>query len=510
MAYTGKRALVLGLGESGLAMARYLAHQGAFVRVADTRQNPQNREIWLDEMEKAKTATEFVAGAFTEELLDGMDLVAISPGLIPHTDLSLILPLAKERNLPVISEIEIFAKALAHLEASIGYRPRIIAITGTNGKTTVTNLTGHMCRKAQRTVKVAGNVSPAVLDVLLTATKTDSLPQIWVLELSSFQLWSTKTLNADVAVILNISQDHLDWHESMEAYIAAKKRIFGPKTIRVLNRNDPFIAHFHPEPDGPGGAGAPQTVTFGLDRPKGVGDFGLVSDRGLDWFCMLTELETGDMPGKKKAATPKEERLQMLMPAAALLVKGRHNAANALAAMALGRAIGLSMAPLLYALREYRGEPHRMEPVMTVNGVLYIDDSKATNVGATVAAIESLGHDARSGEGRLVLIAGGDGKDQEFGPLREVMSGFVKTVFLIGKDAPLLDEVLAKGAVPRVLCESLEEAVDGAAEIARQGDVVLLSPACASMDMFENYRHRSGVFVAAVKEIAAAHGEVVL
>ena len=508
MNYKGKKALVLGLGESGLAMARFLVHQGAFVRVADTRENPQNRAVWLDEVQKEKLHAEFVAGPFTEELLAGMDFLAISPGLAPHTDLGQVLPAARQQSMPVVGEIEIFAQALKALKASIAYRPQIIAITGTNGKTTVTSLTGKMCAKANRTVQVAGNISPAVLDVLFDALKTETLPDIWVLELSSFQLWSTYTLNADVAVVLNISSDHLDWHETMDAYIEAKKRIFGPGTIRVLNRDDPFVHLLEPEPDEAGRAAAQKTVTFGLDRPAKAGDFGEIRDRGMDWLCMLTQVE-GDVPqGRKKTPVPKEEQLQMLMPSAALLVKGRHNVANALAAMALCRAIGLSMAPLLNALRQYRGEPHRLESVMNVDGVLYIDDSKATNVGATVAAIEGLGPDAKYNEKQIVLIAGGDGKDQEFSSLVGPVSQFVKTVFLIGKDSQLLDEVLGPSGVPRVLCHSLEEAVDRAARIAREGDVVLLSPACASMDMFRNYRHRAEVFVSAVREIAAARGEV--
>ena len=510
MDYTGKKALVLGLGESGLAMARWLAHHKAFVRVADTRQSPPNSAVWEEEVQKAGLKTEFIGGPFTEDLLTGMDFVAISPGLVPHTDLGAIVPKARQMSIPLVSEIELFAQALADLKKSRTYRPKIIAITGTNGKTTVTSLTGAMCAQTGKTVKVAGNISPAVLDVLFDALRTDSLPEIWVLELSSFQLWSTGSLNADVAVVLNISQDHLDWHESMDAYIEAKKRIFGPETIRVLNRDDPVVHRMQTGQSGTAAKNAPLVVTFGLDRPSEPGDFGEIHDRGVNWLCTLRETELDSGPRKKKEPPQTTRDIQLLMPSGALLVKGRHNVANALAAIALCRAIGLSMAPLLHGARKYRGEPHRVEPVMQVSGVLWIDDSKATNVGATIAAIEGLGQDGEKGEKHLVLIAGGDGKDQDFSALRAPVSRFVRSVFLIGKDARLLEEALGPGDVPRIVCDSLESAVDSAARIAREGDMVLLSPACASWDMFRNYVHRSEVFVSAVKEIAAARGEVVL
>ncbi|NLC22911.1 MAG: UDP-N-acetylmuramoyl-L-alanine--D-glutamate ligase [Oxalobacter sp.] len=497
MDYTGKKALVLGLGESGLAMARWLARCGAFVRVADTRDAPERLGLLQQEI----PAAAFIGGPFSASLVDGMDMIAVSPGLMPNTDLAGILPAANAGQIPLWSEIELFAQALAFLEESQDYRSKVIAITGTNGKTTVTSLTGRMCERADKTVKVAGNISPAVLDVLRESLDEKTLPEIWVLELSSFQLWSTVSLNADAATVLNVTQDHLDWHETISAYAEAKKRIFGASTIPVLNRDDPLVMAMA-LPD-------KRAVTFGLDKPENAGDFGIHNNRGMDWLCVMNARET-DMPdSKKNAVLPLELQLQDLMPAGALHIRGRHNASNALAALALCRAIGLPMAPLLHALKGYRGEPHRVEVVMDVSGVCYIDDSKGTNVGATVAAVEGLGAEKAGDQKRLVLIAGGDGKDQDFSPLFAPVANHVHTVLLIGKDARVIEKALEQSGAELVLCESLEQAVQQAANIAREGDVVLLSPACASMDMFKNYAHRAGVFVSTVREVALSRGEVV-
>jgi UDP-N-acetylmuramoylalanine--D-glutamate ligase len=484
-------------------MARHLASSGATVRVADTRENPANLARWQKEAQEANWDTEFISGPFTENLLEEIDLVAISPGLNPQTDLSAILSKAQESNQAVVSEIELFARALAFLKLAHGYRPHVIAVTGTNGKTTVTNLTGLMCEEAGKAVRVAGNISPAALDVLSEALRENALPQIWVLELSSFQLWSTYTLNPDVAVVLNISQDHLDWHENLPAYALAKERIFGSSTTRVLNRNDSLVRQMEQQKSADQNI---PVITFGLDAPVNAGDFGVINDNGMDWLCVMSEVEADEPRPKKNAPAPTRPHLQMLMPAAALQIRGRHNVSNALAAMALCRRVGISVAPLLNAVRKYRGEPHRLEPVLSINGVLYVDDSKGTNVGATKAAIEGLGSDRKD----LVLIAGGEGKDQDFSALNEPVSKFVKTILLIGRDAPLLQKVFEQSEVPVVLCSSMEDAVGQATQIAREGDTVLLSPACASMDMFRNYVHRSQVFVSAVKEIALSRGEVVV
>ena len=494
MQYEGKQVLVLGLGESGLAMARWLARCGARVRVADTRTAPDR----LPQLKDAHPDAEFVAGEFGVALLDGVDVVAVSPGLAPARELAAILPAAQEKNIPVWGEIELFAQALAALKAERGYAPKVLAITGTNGKTTVTSLTGHLCRAAGLSVQVAGNISPAALDVLRDAIADDNLPQCWVLELSSFQLFSTATLNADAATVLNLTQDHFDWHGDMDAYAAAKERIFGANTVRVLNRDDARVMRM--------ASPLAQVVSFGSDMPAAPDCLGLTTDGGMDWLMLAVAHDDGERKKRGKPQPDIEIFLNRLMPVDALKIRGRHNATNVLAALALCRAIDLPLAPLLHAARQYAGEPHRVEPVATIGGVEYIDDSKGTNVGATVAALEGLG----AGRGaHLLLIAGGDGKGQDFAPLAPAVARHVKSVLLIGRDAPRIREALAGTGVPMADCDTLPLAVRAAAEQAREGDKVLLSPACASLDMFTNYAHRAQVFVDTVREIGLDRGEVI-
>jgi UDP-N-acetylmuramoylalanine--D-glutamate ligase len=494
MQYEGKQVLVLGLGESGLAMARWLARCGARVRVADTRTAPDR----LPQLKDAHPDAEFVAGEFGAALLDGVDVVAVSPGLAPARELAAILPAAQEKNIPVWGEIELFAQALAALKAERGYAPKVLAITGTNGKTTVTSLTGHLCRAAGLSVQVAGNISPAALDVLRDAIADDNLPQCWVLELSSFQLFSTATLNADAATVLNLTQDHFDWHGDMDAYAAAKERIFGANTVRVLNRDDARVMRM--------ASPLAQVVSFGTDMPAAPDCLGLTTDGGMDWLMLAVAHDDGERKKRGKPQPDIEIFLNRLMPVDALKIRGRHNATNVLAALALCRAIDLPLAPLLHAARQYAGEPHRVEPVATIGGVEYIDDSKGTNVGATVAALEGLG----AGRGaHLLLIAGGDGKGQDFAPLAPAVARHVKSVLLIGRDAPRIREALAATGVPMADCDTLPQAVRAAAEQAREGDKVLLSPACASLDMFTNYAHRAQVFVDTVREIGLDRGEVI-
>jgi UDP-N-acetylmuramoylalanine--D-glutamate ligase len=499
MNYDGKTALVLGLGESGLAMALWLARSGARVRVADTRPEPAR----LPALRAAAPDADFVAGPFSANLLDGADFVAVSPGLAPDRELAEIAPAAAERHVPLWGEIELFAQALSNLKAEQGYAPKVIAITGTNGKTTVTSLTGLLCRRAGLTTKVAGNISPAALDVLREVIDANALPQAWVLELSSFQLHTTYSLNPDAATVLNITQDHLDWHGSMAAYAADKTRIFGADTVRVLNRDDGVVMGM----TAPGAA----VTTFGTGEPDAPGSFGLVNERGVLWLANANPPEEPEKKKKKnepaQSTEPVEITINRLMPADALRIRGLHNASNALAALALCRSVGLPLAPLLHGLRDYQGEPHRVELVTSIDNVEYYDDSKGTNVGATVAALEGLGKTFGETDRQILLIAGGDGKGQDFSPLAGPCSRYVRAVLLIGRDGPAIDAALESTGVPCFALPGLPEAVRRAGGLAKSGDVVLLSPACASLDMFTNYAHRAQVFVDAVRDIALEKGQ---
>jgi len=327
---------------------------------------------------------------------------------------------------------------------------------------------------------------------------------VWVLELSSFQLETAHTFDPDAAAVLNITQDHLDWHGSFEAYAAAKGRVFGPHTVRVLNRDDAGTMAFasaDKAPDAPHGV---QVVTFGLNEPLRAGDYGLLREADINWLVQAEERDPADETSssrrrRQEAAAPVELTMKRLMPADALRIRGLHNAANALAALALARAIGLAAAPLLHGLREYRGEPHRVELIASIDGVDYVDDSKGTNVGATVAALDGLAQ-------RAVLILGGDGKGQDFAPLARPVARWCRVVMLIGRDAPAIRAALADTGVVLTEHPTLEAATLEASAIAQPGDAVLLSPACASFDMFKDYSHRADVFRGAVQDIAAQRG----
>ncbi|OXI72251.1 UDP-N-acetylmuramoyl-L-alanine--D-glutamate ligase [Burkholderia cenocepacia] len=490
--------LVLGLGESGLAIARWCARHGCRLRIADTREAPPN----LAALQAEGIDAEFVGGAFTPALLDGgVEIVGLSPGLSPlEPALAALVAAANERGIAVWGELEFFAQALRALGTS-GYQPKVLAITGTNGKTTTTSLTGLLCQRSGRKVAVAGNISPAMLDRLASAIDETALPDVWVLELSSFQLETARTFAPDAAAILNITQDHLDWHGSFDAYAQAKGRIFGATTTRVLNRDDAAVMKFAPAA---GAADAPRTVTFGLNEPTQDGDYGLSRDNGIAWLVEAVDRDAPDEATttrrrKRDAGHTPDIAQKRLMPVDALRIRGLHNAANALAAFALARAIDLPAAPLLHALREYRGEAHRVEVIATVDDVDYVDDSKGTNVGATVAALDGLAQ-------KIVLIAGGDGKGQDFAPLVAPVARWCRAVMLIGRDAPAIRDTLAETGVPLADHATLEGAVHAAAELAEPGDAVLLSPACASLDMFRNYAHRAEVFRAAVDEVAIDKG----
>ncbi|RZT41040.1 UDP-N-acetylmuramoyl-L-alanine--D-glutamate ligase [Cupriavidus agavae] len=492
------QVLVLGLGESGLAMARWCGLNGCRVRVADTREAPANLGLLQAELASAQ----FAGGRFAEALLDGIGLVAISPGLSPlDPDTRALLDAAQARGIPVWGEIELFAQALGYLEATSGYAPKVLAITGTNGKTTTTALAGRLAERAGKTVGVAGNISPSALDKLSACIASATLPDVWVLELSSFQLETTYSLAPHAATVLNLTQDHLDWHGSMEAYAASKARIFGPADkgcVQVLNRQDKLTMDM-------ARAGAP-LVTFGTDLPEVAGSYGVLRDGGMPWLAVAEpdpEAESEQKPRRRKKDEPAEPpvpvRHKRLMPADALHIRGMHNATNAMAALALCRAIDLPLNALLHGLREYRGEPHRVEWVATIDEVEYFDDSKGTNVGATVAALNGL-------DKRVVLIAGGEGKGQDFSPLATPVAQYARAVVLIGKDAGVIRASLSDAGTEIVDAASLEEAVEKSAALAESGDVVLLSPACASLDMFRNYVHRAQVFRGAVEELALSRG----
>jgi UDP-N-acetylmuramoylalanine--D-glutamate ligase len=510
--------LVLGLGTSGLAMARWCARHGARVTVWDSREQPPGAEA----LAAGQPGVVRHAGALDVALLQGCQLVLKSPGLAPADPrIAPLLAEARASGIAVLGELDLFARALADLKAARGYAPKLLAVTGTNGKTTTTAMTALLVARAGRSVAMAGNIGPALLDVLAArlADAEHALPEVWVLELSSFQLEGGGTgvrgFEPDAAAILNLTQDHLDWHGSMAAYGAAKARIFGTQATCVINRDDAAVEALLPRPElhekGPQ-KGKPKTpervaVRFGLDTPHAPGDYGLVVENGMAWLVRALPLEEGVK--LRKGETP-ELHLQRLMPADALRVRGRHNAANALAALALATAIGCPLAPMLHGLREYAGEPHRVQFVARVpvgsGEVDAYDDSKGTNVGATVAALEGLGADLAPG--CLVVILGGDGKGQDFGPLAAPLARHARAVATIGRDAAAIEAVLAPHAreLPLQRFVSLELAVAWCFAQAQPGDAVLLSPACASLDMFRDYAHRAEVFVAAVQALAAERG----
>ena len=563
--------LILGLGASGLAMARWCARHGAVVTVADTREAPPQLATLQAEWPEVR----FTSGEFSAALIQGTPIRAVfrSPGLAPEV-VAPVVEAARAAGLWQGGELSLFAAALAGLQQDYGYAPQVLAITGTNGKTTVTSLTGRLVARAGKTVKVAGNIGPTLLDTLgdaIAQARIDAqaleqqereaqeaeaarlaaeaepvvpapaaapddeaeavdvsaaevsdadqesapvaieppvqqhpmarvLPEVWVLELSSFQLDSSEGFEPTAATVLNVTQDHLDWHGSMKAYADAKARIFGSQALMVLNREDSAVMAMLPEPirvklQKPV---VRAHVTFGSDMPKRPGDYGIETVNGMTWLVRAMQ---ADETRKRRKDEEEELHIQRLMPADALRIRGRHNAVNALAALALASSAGCPLAPMLFGLREYRGEPHRVEPVAIVNEVEYFDDSKGTNVGATVAALLGLG-----AERRIVVILGGDGKGQDFSPLLEPVTQHVRAAVLIGRDAPVIRETLQAAGVTLQDAADLAEAVRVCARLAQPGDAVLLSPACASLDMFRNYEHRAEVFRAAVAELADAAG----
>ncbi|HMW16252.1 MAG TPA: UDP-N-acetylmuramoyl-L-alanine--D-glutamate ligase [Accumulibacter sp.] len=450
MELSGKSVLVLGLGESGLAMAKWLYRQGVRLHLADSRQDPPQLSLFRQLVPQAVVWT----GPFAVEAVEGIDLIAISPGVPLDNPL---VDRARTRKIPLVSEIELFSWAIRRLTPTA----KVIAITGSNGKTTTTALTGALCRAAGLTTCVAGNIGPAALDALMEALDTAALPSVWVLELSSFQLDTTYTLAADAATLLNVSEDHLDRYAGFDDYAASKMRVFQGAGAMILNRDDPY--------SGQAARSDRRVISFGLDPAPQPDDYGVVDH----WLCR------GD---------------QRLLALRDLRLVGRHNAANALAALALCEAIGIAPQDVLPALAAFQGLAHRVEWVAHRSGVDFYDDSKGTNVGATLAALQGLGRP-------VAIILGGEGKGQDFSPLRAAVAAHARAVALLGRDAPAIKAVLEDCGVPFHDCLDMAEAVGWCAAQACPGDAVLLSPACASMDMYRNYAHRAEAFIDAVRDL---------
>ena len=432
MDLAGRVVLVLGLGDTGLSVARWVQRNGGTPRVADTRADPPG---------KTRFSGDFRSGAFTQDLLAGVDAVCISPGLSLSQPVILA---AVEQGIPVLGDVELFAWQ---------NKQKVLAITGTNGKTTVTALTGHLLRSAGMDCEVAGNIGPAVLDALM---KRSAPPAVWVLELSSYQLETTWSLKPHAAAVLNLTEDHLDRYASLEEYAAAKARIFEGAGVQVLNRDDPrVLAMARP---------GIRCITFGLGTQG-------------DWTIRDGALARAGAP---------------VFDVASLPIHGAHNAANALAACALASTLDVPLEAMVRGLSTFRGLPHRMQLIGTRAGVEWYDDSKGTNVGATIAALRGLAKPA-------ILILGGEGKGQDFSPLVPVVARFARITLLIGRDAFRIERALNGLRTER--CATLEEAVERAAAHARPGEAVLLSPACASFDMFRDYKQRGEAFAAAFRSL---------
>ncbi|MBT8766193.1 UDP-N-acetylmuramoyl-L-alanine--D-glutamate ligase [Metapseudomonas boanensis] len=438
--------IVVGLGKSGMSLVRFLARQGVSFAVADTRANPPE----LATLQSQFPQVEVRCGALDVDFLCRANELYVSPGLAVATP---ALQEAARRGVKLSGDIELFAR---HAKAPI------VAITGSNAKSTVTTLVGDMARAAGRKVAVGGNLGTPALDLL------DDAVELYVLELSSFQLETTDRLDAEVATVLNVSEDHMDRYADMQAYHLAKHRIFRGARQVVVNRADalsrPLVADQLP------------CWTFGLNKPDFKG-FGVIEEDGEKYLAF---------------------QFNALMPVRELKIRGAHNQSNALAALALGHAVGLPFEPMLETLRTFAGLAHRCQWVRERKGVSYYDDSKATNVGAALAAVEGLGADI---DGKLVLIAGGDGKGADFSGLRAPIERYCRAVVLLGRDAELIAATL-DDSVPLVRVKTLEEAVQRSAELAEAGDAVLLSPACASLDMFKNFEERGRLFAQTVEGLA--------
>ncbi len=457
IALKDKKVLVLGLGDTGLSALHWLERQGAILSVADSRANPPS----VDHVMKRMPQVQIYTGAFNAEHFKHVDLIVISPGVALG---ELAVQEAIQAGVQVIGDVELFAQ----------YRPKqskVIAITGSNGKTTVTSLVGEIWKEAGLKTIVAGNIGLPVLEALMMEA-----PDVYVLELSSFQLETTHHLKCDSATVLNISEDHMDRYADIAAYTAAKARILAHAKVAVLNRDDAATVAMPSK----------HKITFGLNAATEKHDFGLIESEGLHYLTS----------GQRK-----------MMKASQLSITGLHNVANALAAMALCNAIGVEKSAIVKALIDFKGLPHRVQWVASMDDVDYYDDSKGTNVGATCAAIAGMTKNGKPQ--KVVLIAGGDGKGQDFSPLLPAIEANARAVVLIGRDAGLIEAVLLPSNVPMYHAADLPEAVNIAKKVAQTGDAVLLSPACASFDMFKNYVHRAEVFVEAVKRLQSLSAQKV-
>jgi UDP-N-acetylmuramoylalanine--D-glutamate ligase len=451
MDWRDKKVLVLGLGKTGYSCVRWLVERGAHVTSADSRDFPPQADALAREFPDVP----LYPGAFKESLLRDIEMLVLSPGIAPSEPL---VATALGCKLPILGDVELFA-----LELERNQKPRVVAVTGTNGKSTVTSMAGAMCREAGLRTVVAGNIGLPVLEAF------DAAAEVYVLELSSFQLETTMSLDADAATVLNVTEDHLDRHVRLTGYARAKSRIFRGSGVQVLNRQDAISR----------GMALKQrrVFTFGLDAPASDNDWGLMSWHGESWLAQ----------GRRN-----------LIETRALAVSGLHNAANALAALALTRGLGLAYPPLIAALKKFEGLPHRVQKVRELNGVVFFDDSKGTNVGAAAAALDGMLRP-------VVLIVGGDSKGQDFSPLMESVKARARAVVLIGRDREQIARAIAGAGVPMLRAESMQDAVMTAYSQARPGDAVLLSPACASFDMFRDYQHRAEVFVGAVRALRPNH-----
>jgi UDP-N-acetylmuramoylalanine--D-glutamate ligase len=444
-AMNDKRALVVGLGLSGLSSARWLARQGYAISVVDSRAQPPGLAALHAELPEIRAHT----GGFDPTLFRDPGLLVVSPGVSVQEP---VIAEAVTRGVDVVGDVELFARTA---------RAPVLAITGANGKSTVTSLVGEMCKEAGLDTAVGGNIGVPVLDLLRTPE-----PEVYVLELSSFQLETTTSLNARAATVLNITPDHMDRYATLNDYVAAKARVFRGDGLMVLNADDPRV-------DGMAQGGR-SVVRFGSGAPASEIDYGLVTHGGETWLARGARL---------------------LLPTASLPLPGRHNALNVLAAMALAESMHVPLDAMKRAVARFHGLHHRTEFVLERHGVRWYDDSKGTNVGATVAALSGM-------DVPVVLIAGGDGKGADFSGMRAPVAARARAVVLIGRDAPLIEQALAD-VVPVVNARDMHAAVREAARLAQPGDAVLLSPACASFDMFRNYEHRGQVFVQAVRELPA-------